>query len=117
MRRLKPITNLDSYADFFIGSQVKTNGYIQTEEDVYLDGEFEGRLITQNLLEIGPTAKVSAKLSCRALIIKGLFNGTAEVQEEVILGSSAVINAALKASQIEIEKGANFTGNILMPRL
>lgn len=108
----KSIQDFGLNANFFIGHEVYSEGSISTEDDIFIDGHFEGRIVTTGLVEIGKNAKVKAQINARALIVEGEFVGEAETKEEIILIRGSRTNANLLATEIETQRGSILNGKI-----
>ncbi|MDP4038830.1 MAG: polymer-forming cytoskeletal protein [bacterium] len=114
MFKLKPksITDFSLTANFFIGHDVNVEGLIKTEDDIYIDGNLNGEIEAEGLVEIAKNANVRADIRARALIIEGKFKGKSIVKEEVVIIRGAVTSGEIEANEVELEKGAIFNGQI-----
>ncbi len=96
-----------------IGQLMLVKGDIISREDLYLDGEMDGKIdIGQHRLTIGPNAKIRAGIRAREVEIQGVVNGNVEASDRVILRKNARLTGDLKMASIVIEDGAFFKGSI-----
>lgn len=92
---------------------MQVKGDIVSREDLYLDGEMEGKIeMSQHRLTIGPNAKIHAGIRAREVEIQGVVNGNVEAGDRVILRKNARLTGDLKMASIVIEDGAFFKGSI-----
>lgn len=88
-------------------------GELRGHEDMYLDGELEGKLdLNRHRLTIGPNGKVRASVRAREVEIQGTLQGNVEAAGRIIIRKNAKLVGDLKMAGIVIEDGAYFKGNI-----
>lgn len=108
-------------AHTLLGREAKFTGKLSFEGAVRIDGAFEGEIHTNDLLLIGPSAEVKAKLDVGSIVINGTVEGdiTAKVSVEIKAPGRVVGN--ITTPSITIEKGVHFDGSCTMvsdqPRL
>lgn len=96
-----------------IGKAVKINGQIFAKEDLYVDGDVEGTIESQdNKVTIGPNGRVQAGIRAREVVILGQVQGNVEVSDKVDIRKDAKLVGDIKTSRISIEDGALFKGSI-----
>lgn len=96
-----------------IGKAVKINGQIFTKEDLYVDGDVEGTIESQdNKVTIGPNGRVQAGIRAREVVILGQVQGNVEANDKVDIRKDAKLVGDIKTSRISIEDGALFKGSI-----
>ncbi len=76
---------------------------------MHIEGEVEGKIVSNNEVSIGSSGKVSGELTTKKLIVNGEFNGkveanTIEITKNGLLRGDIVIN------DISIEPGGRFEG-------
>ena len=96
-----------------IGKAVKVVGQIYTKEDLYVDGDIEGTIESQeNKVTIGPNGRVQAGIKAREVIILGQVQGNVETTDRVDIRKDAKLVGDIITSRISIEDGALFKGSI-----
>jgi cytoskeletal protein CcmA (bactofilin family) len=104
---------LDSRNAATIGKSVKIVGQIFTKEDLYVDGDVEGTIESQeNKVTIGPNGRVQASIRAREVIILGQVQGNVETSDKVDIRKDAKLVGDIVTSRISIEDGALFKGSI-----
>ena len=103
----------DSRNSATIGKAVRVVGQIFTKEDLYVDGDVEGTIESQeNKVTIGPNGRVQASIKAREVIILGQVQGNVETSDKVDLRKDAKLVGDITTSRISIEDGALFKGSI-----
>jgi cytoskeletal protein CcmA (bactofilin family) len=94
------------------GKTMKIIGEVSSDEELYVDGELEGKLDLKSRLTIGPESKVSANIKAKEVIVFGSVRGNVEAEERIALRAGATIVGDIKTAGIIIEDGAYFKGGI-----
>lgn len=87
-------------------------GDIVSSEEIYVDGEVEGKLELQHGLTVGPNGKVKANIKAREVVISGEVRGNVDVAEKITIHRNGSLIGDLKAAGIVIDDGAYFKGSI-----
>ncbi len=96
-----------------IGKSVLIKGELSGSEDLYVDGNVEGKIELRNhSLTIGPNGKVKADISAKSVVIQGKLEGTVNATERVELLKSAIMNGDVITQRIAIEEGASLKGKV-----
>jgi cytoskeletal protein CcmA (bactofilin family) len=96
-----------------IGKAVRIVGQIFTKEDLYVDGDVEGTLESQdNKVTIGPNGRVQASIRARDVVILGQVQGNVEATDKVDIRKDAKLVGDITTARISIEDGALFKGSI-----
>jgi cytoskeletal protein CcmA (bactofilin family) len=96
-----------------IGKAVKVNGQIFTKEDLYVDGDVEGTIESQdNKVTIGPNGRVQAGIRAREVVNLGQVQGNVEAADKVDIRKDAKLVGDIISARISIEDGALFKGSI-----
>lgn len=99
-----------------VAEDLEIKGTIKFKSSVMLKGVFEGEIISEGLLVVGSTARVSASINTKTLISHGSITGNVDAAEQIVLKSSATHIGDLKSPFIMIENGAVFNGSCMMER-
>jgi cytoskeletal protein CcmA (bactofilin family) len=103
----------DSRNSATIGKSVKIVGQIFAKEDLYVDGDVEGTIESQdNKVTIGPNGRVQAGIRARDVIILGQVQGNVETSDKVDIRKDAKLVGDITTARISIEDGALFKGSI-----
>jgi cytoskeletal protein CcmA (bactofilin family) len=97
------------------GKSMKIIGEVTSDEELYLDGDLDGKLNLNNRLTIGPNSKVNANIKAQEIIVFGTIKGNVE-SESRVLRTGASIVGDIKTAGIIIEDGAYFKGGIDISR-
>jgi cytoskeletal protein CcmA (bactofilin family) len=97
-----------------IGSTMVLKGDLSLEEDLIIEGRFEGSIVQGNQrLSIGEHARIRATIQTGSAIIAGTVEGNIYGGSTVIVKKSARLNGALTAERLCLESGANLEDVIL----
>jgi len=100
-----------------IGPSVQVKGEISGSEDLEIHGSVEGTVtLDERRLTIGPTAKVSADLSAREIVIYGSVKGNLRGKDRIEIKKDGSVVGDLATARIMIEDGAYFKGSIEIER-
>ena len=96
-----------------IGKSVVIKGELSGSEDLYVDGNVEGKIELRNhRLTVGPNGNFKADVSAKAVVILGKLEGKVNASERVELRKSAVVNGDVVTQRIAIEEGAFLKGKV-----
>ena len=96
-----------------IGKSLKLKGEITGNEDLYIDGEVEGRIeLKEHSLTVGLNGKVHADVSARSITILGHLQGNVKAGERTEIRKTGSFEGELLTAQIVIEDGAVFRGSV-----
>jgi cytoskeletal protein CcmA (bactofilin family) len=99
-----------------LGSSIRIIGDVSSDDELYLDGDLEGKLELSGRLTIGPNSKVKANIKAQEVIVFGNIKGNVESESRVSLRTGATIVGDIKTAGIVIEDGAYFKGGIDISR-
>ena len=89
-------------------------GQLSFERFLRIDGTFEGELLSQGKVIVGPTGKVKANLNLREAIVEGIIEGNITVQEKLELRGEAVVKGDIQAKSLCVDEGVTITGYVLV---
>src|ERR1700678_472089 len=98
------------------GKSMKIIGEVTSDEELYLDGDLDGKLNLSNRLTVGPNSKVNANIKAQEIVVFGTIKGNVESETRVSLRTGASIVGDIKTAGIVIEDGAYFKGGIDISR-
>jgi cytoskeletal protein CcmA (bactofilin family) len=109
-REIKP----DGKLDTIIGKGTKIEGTMSVEGSTRVDGMVAGKLISNDIVTIGPTGEVKADIKAKSIIVGGKVQGNIEASEKIELQARAEFKGDMVAKSLLIEHGALFHGNANM---
>jgi len=100
-----------------IGKSVVIKGELSGSEDLTIEGTVEGKIeLRQNVLTIGPNAKIKAEVFAKAVIVQGEVHGNITATEKVDLRESGSMDGDVVSPRVAISEGAHFRGSIDMQK-
>ena len=100
-----------------IGKSVVIKGELSGSEDLTIEGQVDGKIeLRQNILTIGPNAKIKAQVFAKAVVIQGEVHGNVTATEKVDIRDAGSVDGDVSAPRVAIADGAHFRGSIDMQR-
>jgi cytoskeletal protein CcmA (bactofilin family) len=93
-----------------LGEGVTFRGELSFERLLRIDGTFEGELLSQGKVVVGPKGKVKANLKLREAIIEGVVEGNITVEEKLELRGDARIQGDITAKTLCVDEGVSIHG-------
>ena len=105
-----------SHADWsgFLEHGVRFEGTLESPGTFRVDSHVSGDLTSEETLILGERASVNAKITAKAVIIAGKFDGTIHARTKVEIQSSAVVTGEIQTPCLIIAPGAIFDGRCHM---
>jgi cytoskeletal protein CcmA (bactofilin family) len=100
-----------------LADDLEIQGTIKFKSSLMITGIFDGEIISEGLIIVGPTAKVTATITTKNLISQGEIQGDVTASEQVILKKTAVHNGNITTPDIAIESGSLFNGSCIMKNI
>ena len=98
-----------------IGKSVIIKGELSGSEDLTIEGQVEGKIeLRQNVLTIGPNAKIKAQVLTRAVVVEGTVQGNIAASEKIEIRDKGSVEGDLSSPRVAIADGAHFRGSIDM---
>lgn len=111
----RPLTPSTSAAR--LGPSLHLKGEITGSEDLHIDGTVEGSVtLDDRRLTIGATAKLTADLSAREVVVYGNVKGNLKAKDRIEIKKDGSVIGDLTTARIMIEDGAYFKGSIEINR-
>jgi cytoskeletal protein CcmA (bactofilin family) len=112
-RETSAIPPISPHASACISQGIKIRGELSGSEDLFLDGEIEGKLdFGAASLTIGPNGKVKADVTAREVIVRGRVDGKVTGRERVHVWSTGRIQGEIQTDRLAIEDGAVLSGKV-----
>jgi cytoskeletal protein CcmA (bactofilin family) len=114
---MSPLDATAEYETGWLGRSLEVKGEITGTEDLLIDGAVEGLIhLDERKLTVGTTAKVTADIEARDVVVYGYLKGNVRAKGRVEIKKDGAIIGNLTTAQIMIEDGAGFKGTIEIDR-
>lgn len=107
-------TKENSGVDAMLGQNTSFNGTLIFDGIVHINGNFEGKIKTNDTLVIAEQGKVKAEVEAGVVKIYGKFDGTIFAQNKVEMYKPAEVRGDIKTANIRMEEGVLFNGTTEM---
>ena len=94
------------------GSSIK--GEITSPNDIRIDGNFEGKVISQAKVVVGEKAIVKGDIVCANCDFWGRIDGNFYVKDTLCLKDTCVVTGDLHIRRLQVDLDATFNGNCKM---
>jgi len=96
-----------------ISQGIRIKGEVTGSEDLYVDGQVEGKLnLSNGILTIGPNGVVKADVDAREVAVSGRIDGNITAREKVQLWSTGQVSGEVRTERLAIEDGASLRGKV-----
>ena len=92
-----------------VAGGAKVEGIFNCQTRLHVDGEIIGKIISESIVTIGKTGKVSGEINASRLIINGLFEGSANCDNVEVLEGGKFLGKVV-SKELVIEAKAIFEG-------
>ncbi len=100
--------------DALLGQNTSFSGTLVFDGIVRIDGNFEGKIKTNDTLVIAEYGKVNAEIEAGTVKILGEFEGTILAKTKVEMFKPAFVKGTLNTPNIRMEEGVIFNGTTEM---
>jgi cytoskeletal protein CcmA (bactofilin family) len=99
-----------------MGQSIAIKGELSGAEDLTLEGRVEGKIsLPDNVLTVGTSARITAEIVAKTVILLGHVVGNVTVKERFELRAGGSMEGNVKAPRIAMADGAILNGKIEMP--
>jgi cytoskeletal protein CcmA (bactofilin family) len=100
-----------------IGKSVVIKGELSGSEDLTIEGQVDGKIeLRENVLTIGPNARIKAQVFAKSVVVLGKVNGNVSATEKIDIREHGSVEGDIVAPRVAIADGAYFRGSIDMQR-
>jgi cytoskeletal protein CcmA (bactofilin family) len=100
-----------------LGRTTTLRGQISGDEDVTIDGQFEGTVsLPDHCLTVGADGQVKAEVHAGHVIVQGKLTGNISARNKVEIRRTGHVVGDLMTASVAIEEGAYFKGSIEIVR-
>ncbi len=101
-------------AETVVGPSVKIQGDLNSEGNIKVEGQVNGKIKTSESVYVNEGAKIAADVNAGNAVIGGEVQGNLKISGHLILQSSAKLNGDIACSVLRVEDGAQFSGKCAM---
>ena len=92
-------------------------GEISGREDLYVDGEVEGKITLEDAkIVIGPNGRLAADVDAREILVLGKVKGNLHGRDSVTIGRTGHVIGDVVTRYISVEDGAQVQGSLDVTR-
>src|SRR5260370_9842950 len=114
---MRPLGTTADRAPARLGSSLHVKGEISGNEDLIIDGSVEGLIeLDEQKLMFGATAKVTADIIAREVVVVGNVNGNLRAKGRIEIKKDGSVTGDLITARIMIEDVAYFKGSTQIER-
>ena len=95
-----------------LGEGVSFKGQLSFRRLLRIDGSFEGELISDGKLLVGPKGSVKSNINMREAVIEGTVQGNITVQERLELRGDAEVHGNIIAKYLSVDEGVTLIGSV-----
>ena len=85
-------------------------GNFYSDNDIRIDGTFEGDILTKGKAVVGEKARVLGTIICASLDVWGNIKGDVYVKDTLSLKATSTVEGNMYYTRLQLEIGANFEG-------
>ena len=106
----KPI--IGGPVDSIIGEKAKFKGEIISSASISINGEFEGKVITESEVILAAGSKVVGDVQAGGVIVSGKVDGNIVASHTLEITKSGRVHGDLTGGKIIIEEGSSYSGRV-----
>lgn len=95
-----------------IGPGVSVKGELRGEGALTMLGQFEGEMVLDGAVHIGPAARVDANITASEIVIAGAVRGNLAASGRVEILGSGSLTGTLKSGSLSAGSGATVKGEV-----
>lgn len=99
-----------------VGPGIALRGELRGEGSVTMLGSFEGDIVLDGELHVGPDARVDANISARRIVVAGVVRGNLSADTRVDILPSGSLTGTVKTGSFAAAEGATVKGEIWVER-
>jgi cytoskeletal protein CcmA (bactofilin family) len=100
-----------------VGKSVVFKGELSGHEDLFIEGSVEGKIeLRDNVLTIGPNAKIKAEVFAKIVVVRGEVAGNITASEKLDIRDSGSVDGDISAPVVAIAEGAHLRGSVDMQK-
>ena len=108
----KPTPPSSEEPETILGENISVKGQLKFDSMLRIDGTFEGELLSEGKLIIGPTGHVKANIDLKEAFISGKVEGNITVSGRLVLRGHAEIVGDITAQSLSVDEGVSILGHV-----
>ena len=104
-------THLSSQAPLILSRGVSIKGSVKFLNELLLDGEVEGTIVSTGTLTIGEHARVRGEIRTKSVNVRGTVEGNIFVTERCELQANCTVRGDIEAPRLVVNENATFLGS------
>jgi cytoskeletal protein CcmA (bactofilin family) len=95
-----------------IGPGMTVKGELKGEGSIVMLGVFEGDIVLEGALHVGPDARVDANISAASIVVAGVVRGNLAAHTRVEILASGSLTGSVRSGSFAAEDGAVVKGEL-----
>ena len=95
-----------------LGKGARYSGEMSFDGRVRVDGNFTGRIFTDDVLEIGETGVVDGQIDAATLIVAGVAKGDIHARERLVVQPTGLLEGQVDARILEVWPGGRVNAQV-----
>lgn len=96
----------------FLGPGAAWSGDLSFEGRLRIDGDFRGRIYSEDVLELGRTGHITGEVDVARAVVAGTVDGRLQVRESLVVEATAVIRGEVFMRRIKVAPGASVEAKV-----
>ncbi len=98
----------------YLGKDLNIKGTISGDDDIQIDGKFEGNMKLKGRLDINQSAIIKGSAVAKTIDVKGEVEGKLAAGSKMFIDHTAKIEGKIFTPVISVIEGARFNGEVKM---
>lgn len=99
-----------------IGAGIRLKGELQGDGTLTMLGHFEGDIVLNGALHVGPDARVDANITAASIVIAGVVRGNLSANAQVEILPTGSLTGTVKSGSFAAADGATVKGEVWIER-
>ncbi|MBM4390904.1 MAG: polymer-forming cytoskeletal protein [Deltaproteobacteria bacterium] len=95
-----------------LGRGARYSGEMAFEGRVRVDGHFTGRIVTEDVLEVGESGVVEGEIDAATLVIAGSVKATVRARDRIVVQPTGQLAGKADCSTLEVAPGARISAEL-----
>jgi cytoskeletal protein CcmA (bactofilin family) len=100
--------------DVVVGPDARFEGLLAFWGRARVEGRLLGHVAANGVLEVGPSARVSARIEVDVLVVEGLVDGSVSARTRVEVRAGGRITAEVRTPRLVLAEGGGLEGRLVM---
>jgi cytoskeletal protein CcmA (bactofilin family) len=101
-----------AHAPTVVGAGMTLKGELKGEGPVVMLGSFEGDIVLEGTLHVGPEARVDANITAAAIVVAGSVRGNLSANTRVEILASGSLTGSIRSGSFTAADGAVVKGDL-----